>query len=483
MRRIGRIPLAEAAQAAYLRSTHHAIRGARELIMGTTIDRRTTLLALAGTALAGCGGGDGGEAIASAPPPPPTQSTPEDGALYFAPGDLVPGSVAVAWSERATSVLHEESLTRPKGLWPVEQARILETAFYAAFAVHADIVSELRPSGPYSTWATNPEVAVGAAIHSVLYELVPAQRARIDRALDAALTSVPEGNAKARGLQAGQSRARLQLDSSSSDGMSLADVAYTPREGVGEYQPMSADEIARFADVSLVRLRSSKIASADQFRPPPPDDPWGERFAADLAEVRALGGRTDSARTAEQNEIAQFWAEPVPLAWQRLAADFWAGARRAAGRDDVQTLFQQFAGLQSLIFDGYVAALDAAYFYRFWRPATAIRSGFRSLDATADSTWQPLLRGGPPWPEYVSGDAAASALAAWLIPGFAFDSPLRDFSCTSASLPGVRRSFHTLNDVVAEISDSRVYAGHQFRNGVAKGLELGLRIASNPVPP
>jgi hypothetical protein len=400
--------------------------------------------------------------------------------LSFAQGDLVPGSAAVDWSDTATSVLYQESLNRPGGLWPVEQARVLQAAFYAAFATHAEIVAALRPSGPYMTWAVNPEVAIGAAIHGVLCELVPAQRETIDLALERALSRIPNGDAKARGLEAGQAGARLELDFITSDGLALADVPFSPREGVGEYQLTAPGMTVRFADVAPVRLLSTKLARADQFRPPPPDDPWGARFAADLAEVRTMGASISTARSTEQDQIARFWAQPVPLAWQRLAATFWWQARLASERDGVQVLFQQFAGLQGLIYDGYVAALEAAYHYRFWRPITAIRSGLHSVDMVSDRTWEPLLPDTPPWPEYVSGDAAASVLAAWLIPGFAFESPVRNFECASVSLPGIHRSFVTLNEVVAEIGESRILAGHHFRNGVAQGLELGLRIAANP---
>jgi hypothetical protein len=436
--------------------------------MSNHIHRRTALVGLTSALVVGCGGGDD-----TLPPQPGV------GPLFFAPGDLLPGSVAVTWSNVATEILYADALTRPMGLWPIEQARVLEAAFFAAFAAHAEIVGSLRPSGPYSTWLINPEAAVGTAVHDVLYELVPAQRASIDRALEVALAGVPGGSAKVRGRQAGQAAARRRLDYLATDGLNLADVAYPSREGIGEYQPTTAGEFSRFADVSSV---TTGYASADQFRPPPPDDPLGERFAADLAEVRALGGLMGSARTPEQSAIAQFWAEPVPLAWQRLASSFWERALREAGRDSCQVLLQMFSGLQARMFGGYVAALDAAYFYRFWRPVTAIRSGLLSEDPSADRTWEPFLPGTPPWPEYVSGDAAASVLAASMVPFLEFDSPLRNFDCTSASLPGVRRSFATLNDAVMEIAASRIYGGHQFRNGVVKGMELGLRMASSPPP-
>ena len=55
------------------------------------------------------------------------------------------------------------------------------------------------------------------------------------------------------------------------------------------------------------------LRSTTQFVPPGPNAVTSAAFAADLAEVKALGAATGSTRTADQTQIASFWAENPPL--------------------------------------------------------------------------------------------------------------------------------------------------------------------------
>ena len=64
------------------------------------------------------------------------------------------------------------------------------------------------------------------------------------------------------------------------------------------------------------------LSSGSQFRPGPPYRLTSRSYAADVNEVQRLGGdgvTTPSARTPEQTQIALFWVESSPLAWNRIA--------------------------------------------------------------------------------------------------------------------------------------------------------------------
>ena len=79
------------------------------------------------------------------------------------------------------------------------------------------------------------------------------------------------------------------------------------------------------------RSRRSCSRDSSQFRPGPPYAVTSRKYAADLNEVKALGGdgvTTPSARTPEQTEIALFWVESSPLQWNRIATN---RRRRDAG--------------------------------------------------------------------------------------------------------------------------------------------------------
>ena len=54
------------------------------------------------------------------------------------------------------------------------------------------------------------------------------------------------------------------------------------------------------------------MASAAQFRPGPPPALASERWARDFDEVKTLGGKSSTRRSAEQTEIARFWEYSLP---------------------------------------------------------------------------------------------------------------------------------------------------------------------------
>ena len=124
------------------------------------------------------------------------------------------------------------------------------------------------------------------------------------------------------------------------------------------------------------------------------------------------GITTPSTRTAEQTEIAHFWVESSPLAWNRIA--------RTVARSERLDLWENarlFGLLNMALADGYIGSFDTKYHYNYWRPVTAIREAATDGNprTIADPTWTPLVTT-PPIPDYdsahsVEGGAAAAVLA------------------------------------------------------------------------
>src|SRR5262249_37570509 len=113
-------------------------------------------------------------------------------------------------------------------------------------------------------------------------------------------------------------------------------------------------------------------------------------------EVKDLGGKASTTRTALQTETAKFWEMTGPGAYKEIIAS----AIRAPGRSLIQNA--RLLALTSMAqADSYVAIFDAKYTYNLWRPVTAIRNGdLDGNDATAlDSGWLPLIDT-PMHPEY-----------------------------------------------------------------------------------
>jgi len=135
-----------------------------------------------------------------------------------------------------------------------------------------------------------------------------------------------------------------------------------------------------------------------------------------------------------------------------------------------------FALLNLAMMDATIAVWDSKYFYRFWRPVTAIRSADTDGNdwTDPDPAWTPL-RPTPLHPEYPSAHATVSSAAAKVLTSFfGKDVP---FSTTTSTCPaGVVRSYDNFQAMADEIVDSRIYIGFHFRSAVRHGANLGRQV-------
>ena len=214
------------------------------------------------------------------------------------------------------------------------------------------------------------------------------------------------------------------------------------------------------------------MAQPWQFRLPGPPPLKSKQYARDYNEVKRLGGKTSTERTATQSEIAKYWYEGSPDGWSRIARA--VGAQRGLDLWDNARLL---ALINAVIADGYIAGADTRYLYNFWRPVTAIRAGDTDKnDATApDPTWESFLNT-PPLPDYPSTHSVAGGGASTVLALF-FGSDRVSFTMTSG-LPfaGITRSFTSFSQAAQENADSRVYAGIHFRTACRDGIKLGKQI-------
>jgi len=311
------------------------------------------------------------------------------------------------------------------------------------------------------------EAAVAAAAHASLTELMPARKAAFDAALAETLAQVRDRQAAASGLQAGRQAAAINLAKRRDDGASR-NIVYTAGQKAGEYRPTPPDFTpAAFAQWGMIR--PFVLTSAAQFRPAPPLDPKSARARAEIEEVRVIGGKTSSVRTAEQSEIARYWYENSPQGWNRIARvvaadrglDEWESARLLA--------LVNFA-----MADGFIGGFEAKYHYKYWRPATAIRE---NGGANGDADWLPDLWT-PPVPDYPSTHTVLGAAAAAVLARY-FGSDLVSFSMTSGvPYAGITRKFWSFSEAARENGASRILAGIHFATAVQAGYEQGDRIGA-----
>jgi hypothetical protein len=211
------------------------------------------------------------------------------------------------------------------------------------------------------------------------------------------------------------------------------------------------------------------------FRPPPPPALTDAVYTADYNEVLTMGEKDVSGRTADQSNLALFWAGNTPLFWNRIAVQL--STERSLSFTENAHLF---ALLNVSMADAAIACWDAKYRYVFWRPVTAIQSG--DLDGNpntpVNATFVPWLDSvaskTPAHPEYPSGHSTVSGAAAFILAA-AFGENTA-FSVTSETYPGTR-PFSNFSAATAEIADARVFGGIHWRNSCVRGNTLGQSVA------
>jgi hypothetical protein len=384
---------------------------------------------------------------------------------------------------------------------PLHEARMYAMTH---IAIHDALNAIDRRYEPYAydgraSRGTSGRAAVAAAAHDVLVatlgdlpsELFPpacgaAGTAVVEAAYAAALAEVPEGAAKREGIALGEATAAAIVAARAGDRANDAPLVDTSPRGdqPGEYEFTPGTPFAfapGWGAVTPFALRDST-----QFDSGPPYPLDSRRYARDFNEVKRLGGGgpgdpTPSARTADQTEIALFWVESSPLAWNRMA--------RAIASDrgiDAWEAARLFGLLNMGLTDGYIGTFQQKYTYNFWRPVTAIhRAGEDGNDRTApDPTWAPLVTT-PPIPDHDSGHAVEGSVAARIMRSV-FGTDRVRFEVCSLTLPAgqtcddpnpITRSFSRLSAAAAENGESRILVGFHFRHAVADGMTHGRHIA------
>jgi PAP2 superfamily len=335
----------------------------------------------------------------------------------------------------------------------------------------------VRPNAPDN--ASKRAAAIQAA-YAILVKLYPAQSGTLTDRRNASITALAtteDADSIVAGVAWGQTVADAIWTWRQSDGFApppppffgVQSIAGAPNS-VGFWRPTPPAN-ASGATPQLATMTPWVLLRASQFRLPPPLALNSAAYAADLNEVRSMGTLSGSGRTADQSELALFWALNTPLAWDRIAAQLSA-ARGLSLTENAHL----FALLNVTMADAITACWDSKYRYSFWRPITAIRAGLTPADA--DPTWEPWLdslSGTPAHPEYPSAHASYSGSAAFVLAAMFGENT--SFSVTSEIPPGTTRSFSSFSDAIAEIADARVFGGIHFRTSCDRGNTLGRAVA------
>lgn len=329
---------------------------------------------------------------------------------------------------------------------------------------------------------------------------------------------------EARELGRAAAKAILEIrknDGSAHNEPEVGQPGFELSETPGQWRPDPVSNIIAALGGKWSGVRPFAIQNLPTFRPPPPPPLVSARYKKDFDEVKTLGGqntpRYTSTRTDEQTIIGTFWAydgtaflcAPPRLYNQiirQIVQQKTAEMKKNGEEPRVLNYARLFALANIAMADAAIAAWDAKYHFRYWRPVVGIRAaeGDGNPDTEADFYWRALgapasnsIRGPnftPPFPAYPSGHATFGGALFQVLRNFYPEQTA--FTVASDEYNGINkpvgsdiprpvippRPFANFQAAEDENARSRIYLGVHWQvdadAGIAQGNQVGSFVAA-----
>lgn len=383
----------------------------------------------------------------------------------------LPRNVVADWNAIAQDLLQPQMAGMPMPMDGISMATSFVYLSYTQAAVYDALVAIEGGYQLYAFSATpNPnasvEAAVSAAAFGVLNHYVPS--VTLTGIYDAMVAAIADSPEKDAGIAVGQAAADAIIALRSGDGLLEPDTYTVPAPGIGVWQPnvMLDGTVVPPIDPWMAKLKPFLRSTPDFYRPPAPYSLDSAEYAADLNEVKSLGGAMSMDRTPEQTAIANFWTTNMVIqmnvAYRQLA--------ETRGLNLLDTARLMALGNMAAS-DSLILTFDSKYTYNFWRPMAAIRQA--DLDGndatTGDPTWMPAVMT-PNFPEYITGHSSFMSAQAEVLT-HVLGTDLIDVDLTSTAT-NTTRHFNSASELRTEVGNARIWGGLHFRtsNNIAEGL-------------
>ena len=203
--------------------------------------------------------------------------------------------------------------------------------------------------------------------------------------------------------------------------------------------------------------------------------------------MKEIGSATSSTRTAEQSNIALYWAgatgTSTPVGhWNRIAQT--VAESQGNTLEENARLFALVGIAQA---DAFIACWDNKYHYDHWRPVTAIRAAETdgNPDTVADPNWSSFITT-PNHPSYLSGHSSMSGASGAVLADF-FGTDNISFTSSAEGVSVPDRTFTSFSQASQEAADSRLYGGihwsYDNEDGLALGRALGQHVFATQLRP
>jgi hypothetical protein len=327
---------------------------------------------------------------------------------------------------------------------------------------------------PFATGVTAPpgasaDAAVAQAARDVLVARVPAQTAMVQTAYDAYMASIPNGPAKDGGKAVGAAAAAGMLAMRTGDHFDDVVPYVQPPTGPGVFEPIAPTPPV---DTKLPFVRPFTYDSGSDYRPSGPVNMKSRRYARDVAEVQSIGRVDSTVRTQFQTETARFHSEQTYFQFNRTLREL-AVARGLDLRESARML----GYVNVATADTMIACWDAKYHYYFWRPNHAIERADTdgNLATSPEAGWLPLLVGNHP--EYPSGHACFTGAVTESLRNYFGTKRVKLVISSTAAGAGPPRTYETLDELVEDVENARVWGGLHYRSTMTKTAKYFPRIA------
>ncbi|MGC4895001.1 vanadium-dependent haloperoxidase [Micromonospora sp. DT31] len=423
-----------------------------------------------------------GTAVAAVPATPALAVGPADHVLYW--NDVLlrtfrqvggaPGPLA-----RAGAMVHGAIYDAANSaLCASGAARCIGQAYRVKVAPTAGVTPDLA-------------TAIDYAAYDALRNIYPAINFTAD--LTAAQEGIANSTARTDGQRMGSASAQAMITFRVNDG-SPDNSTYADGTVPGQWRRTGSGEPAT---PSWGLLRPFAMTSTTQFRPGLPAGYSSyatllasQAYANQVNEVKALGAYNSTTRTADQTQLAWFWANDLDGTY-KPPGQLFAHTRIVSGAAKLTPAgnARLFALVGVAMADAAVVAWDAKYRtdVDLWRPESAIRlAGTDSrADTIADPNWKPLsadrnnVNFSPPFPAYTSGHASFAAAWAGALKGFFGTDTFRFVGTTEdPHASGVQRLFTGFTSAATENARSRIYLGVHYQFDADAGMSSGASLAS-----